>query len=172
MKLTDEAVETVAGHFYTMQSGIAWSQIDPHSMVAQQYKLWAHEALTSLPLLTDDGAAAPPADKGAANTPAAESATNTAAPSSPHLRGALKNLVQKWQYSDGKGFRGFYEEVQTLLAAHPADRDALTELIAGRIHGSDHDQVATRCPGSEVCQLWFDAEQAASRVLSLIVGAS
>jgi hypothetical protein len=37
------------------------------------------------------------------------------------LKDALQSLVERWQYSDGKGFRGFYEEAQELLAAHPVE---------------------------------------------------
>lgn len=52
MQFADEAVETVAAHFYTSASGIAWSQIDQNSSVALNYKRYAVEALeAAAPLL-------------------------------------------------------------------------------------------------------------------------
>lgn len=45
MTISSEAIEAVAGHFYTMRSGIAWSQIDPKSSVALNYRRWAAEGL-------------------------------------------------------------------------------------------------------------------------------
>ncbi len=81
MKITNEAVEAaeqaMRGH-------------DCHPVVNPNIPHLARVALeAALPHLTDDGAAAPPADTPGALTPAAaECATTTAAPSSPHLEGA------------------------------------------------------------------------------------
>lgn len=39
------------------------------------------------------------------------------------------------------------------------------EQVAGELHGFEHDRLQSRCPGSDDCQLWYDAEIRAAWLL-------
>ena len=82
------------------------------------------------------------------------------------LRDALEKrlglLPEVW-YSNGYRIEALPKsELLDLLAMHPAEpvgvSDEAVERLAGKLHGLEHDRLHSRCPGSDECQLWYDAE--------------
>lgn len=46
--------------------------------------------------------------------------------------------------------------------------DEGVERLASTLHGLEHDRLFSRCPGSDDCQLWYDAEFRAAALLSAL----
>ena len=47
----------------------------------------------------------------------------------------------------------------------PEIPEEAADELAGFLHGLEHDRLNSRCPGSDDCQLWYDAEFRAAALL-------
>jgi hypothetical protein len=46
--------------------------------------------------------------------------------------------------------------------------EAERERVAGLLHGFEHDRMRSRCPGSDECELWYDADVRAQHLLAAL----
>lgn len=54
------------------------------------------------------------------------------------------------------------------MSDNPEIPDEAVERFASLLHGLEHDRLNSRCPGSDDCQLWYDAEFRAAALENLM----
>jgi hypothetical protein len=63
------------------------------------------------------------------------------------------------------------EGIRQLFADFPVESTpvASSERVAAVLHGFEHDRLRSRCPGSDECELWYDADVRAQYLLAASV---